>query len=95
MAQALHAVPPVPAAPAEVLEAHLGGAEKNREKPGLCQHQPGGQLHELPALPKSKWGIPDGLCGVRRDGPGDPSHPQQRPDQTMANPLPVSMGAQT
>lgn len=37
VAQALHAVPPVPAAPAEVLEAHLVGGEGG-EKP-RCQHQ--------------------------------------------------------
>ena len=38
--QALHAVPPVPAAPAEVLEAHLRG--ERGDEPGLRQTSQGG-----------------------------------------------------
>ena len=70
--QALHAVPPVPAAPAEVLEAHLRG--ERAEEPGPC-HTSRGAAACAVCSDQEGVGIPDGLCGVTRAGPGDSSCP--------------------
>lgn len=73
VAQALHAVPPVPAAPAEVLEAHLRG--ERGEEPGLCQTSQGAAACAACA-DREGVGTPNGFCGVIRAGPGDSSRPQ-------------------
>lgn len=88
VAQALHAVPPVPAAPAEVFEAHLVGGEGG-EKP-RCQHQQcvcvggGGAAGAAHLLWGEGAGIPGSLHAVRRYGLGEhsPHLPptRQRPD---------------
>lgn len=74
MAQALHAVPPVPAAPAEVFEAHLVGEKEERRRARVSTSE--GLLRELPACPAGEGaGIPGGLCAVRRHGLGEHFHP--------------------
>lgn len=82
MAEALHAVPPVPAAPAEVLEAHLeggGGEERSHGRVGTS-----GDCC-LPAL-ETEEGIPGSLRGVRRHGIGEPSHPKHRGQTNRGKP---------